>query len=283
MVLSSLVFQVAVFHSLKEVKRLPITKILNKLEVGFKNKIKESISVTEDCLKAGNSHCTERESIEDNDKMDKPYSLVDQAVFPINKYNVLHTSQSICSSQPAIMIAIYPSTDQLMYRYVIRQTLRKYREKFSLKYEITFFIGKSENKTLEGLILEEGAKYNDIVQFNTSDTFISKSNMHVLSFLWLQNNCQSISYYINLDIRTFINIKHIINEDRNTFVKINKGAHNTAFGQLIENEEPNRDPFNRKSIFKEIYPTNIFPPYLTNRLSVWPALTIDMVYININI
>lgn len=278
-VLCTFIFQIQIIHSGRHDRILPETHHLDEMEKEFKNKISESMKIIDNCIKDRNSHCNERERIEDDDIMIKPYQLADQAVFPIENYKVLQSSRKICSDSPNIMIAIYPSIDQFMYRYVIRQTLRKVKLKYKMKFEIAFFIGKSaNNNTLDEMIIsEEESKYNDIVQFNTPDNFISKATTHILSFLWLQNNCQSISYYINLDIRTFINIEYIINKERGRIQKSNKGKDTVAFGEVIENESPNRNTYNRKSIFKEIYFSNIFPPYLTNRLSIWPATSIDLV------
>lgn len=285
MVLCTFVFQIQTLHTSKHDRILPESSHLNNMEKGFKSKIAESMIIMENCIKDRNPHCYEREGIEDDNIMIKPYQLADQAVFPLKNYKVLHSSTKICSDNPNIMIAIYPSIDQYMYRYVIRQTLRKVKLKYKMKFEIAFFMGKSaNNNTLDEMIIsEEASKYNDIVQFSTPDNFISKATTHVLSFLWLQNNCQSIAYYINLDIRTFINVEYIINKERGRIQKSNKGKDTAAFGEVIENEAPNRDPYHRKSIFKEIYFNNIYPPYLTNRLSIWPAKSIDSVLYIINI
>lgn len=126
------------------------------------------------------------------------------------------------------------------------------------------------------LVEAESEKYRDIVQFSIIDNYLKITVTRLLSYYWLVENCKHKFIYVKSDADFYINAVDVMSKQYNFIINTKKP---TGAGFILKKSGPIRNPYHKNSIFKELYPEDIYPPYLSGCFSYWTSSALSIVFI----
>lgn len=244
---------------------------LNSLEKEFNLKIEEKGKYVSKCVSIKpDPECLINDS-RTTLNLRKIHSISDLTV-QLGNYKVVLNPVDLCSDTPRIFIAYYVRADQFFERYIIRKTVAnmRYYNRYSIK--VGFFLGVSNSH--QDLLAEEFEKYKDIIQFSFGDREFQETLSFMLSLRWLNDNCDSIFYFLKCDTTTFVNIHYLINHD----IPILREKSYAGNGILIENEKVERDFKKPNMIYADIYPNEVYPPHFDKSFCIFTSKSLEKVY-----
>ncbi|KAL0108517.1 hypothetical protein PUN28_015213 [Cardiocondyla obscurior] len=180
-------------------------------------------------------------------------------IHPENNTSILSPT-GICSLPPYLLIIICSAVANQEARAAIRSTwANKYNldNLYNSTIKITFLLGKSDNDTLNNLIVEESSQYNDIVQERFFDTYNNLTLKSVMMLKWVTSNCDQAKYLMKTDDDMFVNIPLLLQTLRS------RPQAETLLGSLICNAKPILDPKNKWYTPKYMYSEKTYPNYLS--------------------
>lgn len=122
-----------------------------------------------------------------------------------------------------------------------------------------FFVGepKEHDPKLVENLRKESAKYKDIVQMDFLDSYHNLTIKTMMIMNWVANHCRSAQYAMKIDADIFLNMPYLV-----AYLQ-NKAKHNYITGSVITDGQPRRNPDSKWYLSEELYPENLFPPYLS--------------------
>ncbi|KAG5343217.1 B3GT1 galactosyltransferase, partial [Acromyrmex heyeri] len=186
-------------------------------------------------------------------------------IHPENNTSILNPT-GICSLPPYLLIIICSAVANQEARTAIRSTwANKYNldNLYNSTVKIAFLLGKSDNDTLNNLIVEESSQYNDIVQERFFDTYNNLTLKSVMMLKWVTSNCDQAKYLMKTDDDMFVNIPLLLQTLRS------RTQTETLLGSLICSAKPILDPKNKWQVSfrlytpKYMYSEKTYPNYLS--------------------
>ncbi|XP_056425105.1 beta-1,3-galactosyltransferase 2-like isoform X2 [Hyla sarda] len=125
-----------------------------------------------------------------------------------------------------------------------------------------FLVGISPILTdaMQQLLKEENAIYGDIVQQDFLDTYSNLTLKTLMGMEWVTKFCPNASYVMKVDNDVFVNVPYLIHQ---LLHPERPPLTNYVTGFIVENSSPNRHNYSKWYLPEEIYPSKIFPPYLS--------------------
>ncbi|TGZ53297.1 Hexosyltransferase [Temnothorax longispinosus] len=170
-------------------------------------------------------------------------------IHPENNTSILSPT-GICSLPPYLLIIICSAVANQEARAAIRNTwANKYNldNLYNSTVKIAFLLGKSDNDTLNNLIVEESSQYNDIVQERFFDTYNNLTLKSVMMLKWVTSNCYQAKYLMKTDDDMFVNIPLLLQTLRS------RTQAEILLGSLICNAKPIVDPKNKWQVYTQVY------------------------------
>ena len=120
--------------------------------------------------------------------------------------------QQICSSADDLLFIIYVYSDpkNSKRRNAIRSTWGNIKLFKRIDTRVVFMLGKTENSTLQNMVVREGHIYKDIVQDDFIDSRENRSLKGIMSLKWLTENCANAKYVIKVDDNYLVNVFNLI-------------------------------------------------------------------------
>ncbi|XP_050933459.1 N-acetyllactosaminide beta-1,3-N-acetylglucosaminyltransferase 3 [Lates calcarifer] len=162
-----------------------------------------------------------------------------------------------------LLLVIKSSPVNYERREVLRKTWAKERLHNGVWIRRIFISGTMdsgfEKKRLNKLLELEQREYNDILQWDFSDTFYNLTLKQVLFLEWMERNCPKVRFLLNGDDDVFANTDNMV--DYLQSLKDNDGSKHLFTGHLIQNVGPIRSSGSKYFIPVQVQESNSYPPY----------------------
>uniref|UniRef100_A0AC35FJX2 Hexosyltransferase n=1 Tax=Panagrolaimus sp. PS1159 TaxID=55785 RepID=A0AC35FJX2_9BILA len=164
-----------------------------------------------------------------------------------------------CAHQTNVFIATLSQPNTYNLRMGIRNSWKKDIPK---TFTHKFFIGLTQNESLQKMNENEAQKYGDIVFTNLIDSYLNLTLKMSSVFQWQQKFCPKISFFLRADEDTVLDVsrfQHYLNIKFNMLKR--SYGNTTIFGTLLKNSPVFRDPNGKWYVPYELYNDTNFPPY----------------------
>lgn len=211
------------------------------LEVDYK--------IYKECVKRTNMITCGR-NISTIQKHNKPSPLYRKKfILPSTKCKVTSKAIKSCNKRDIlIVVGIGTGAEYFYERYVYRLYYRRFNY---INYY--FFMGLSENNTINNKIYEENKVYKDMIIFSFLSSYFNLTSQVICTLNWISSNCNSYKWYIHHTSDSYINIKKIYK------YLIHYKECNCVIGYIKENVPVDQ---NRNSVF--------YIPYHVINIKVYP-------------
>ncbi|XP_041648024.1 N-acetyllactosaminide beta-1,3-N-acetylglucosaminyltransferase 3-like [Cheilinus undulatus] len=162
-----------------------------------------------------------------------------------------------------LLLVIKSSPGNYDRREVLRKTWAKERVHSGVRIQRIFLSGTTgsgfEKERLNKLLELEQQEYNDILQWDFSDTFYNLTLKQVLFLEWMERNCPNARFLLNGDDDVFANTDNMVEYLQS--LKDNDGRKHLFTGHLIQNVGPIRSSASKYYIPVQVQESNSYPPY----------------------
>uniref|UniRef100_A0A3Q3JVF6 Hexosyltransferase n=1 Tax=Monopterus albus TaxID=43700 RepID=A0A3Q3JVF6_MONAL len=192
------------------------------------------------------------------------------------------------SAEVFLLLVIKSSPVNYDRREVLRKTWAKERLHNGIWIRRLFISGTMdsgyEKKRLNKLLELEQREYNDILQWDFSDSFYNLTLKQILFLEWMERNCPKAHFLLNGDDDVLANTDNMV-EYLQGLVD-NDGSKHLFTGQLIYNMEPIRSPGSKYFVPVQVHESDLYAPYCSGGgflLSGYTALVIYKMSLSITI
>jgi hypothetical protein len=167
------------------------------------------------------------------------------------------------SANPSVFIAIISAPGNFKKRNDIRETwlihLKSVLEKNLLGMaRFGFFLGKTQDDSIQKRIEEESQKHGDIVQIEMDDSYRNLTLKGIAVLNWVRQHCASkVDLVFKVDDDVYVNVHNLVH-----FVRSNYQSNNSFFGYAIHQTHPDRGKDSKYYIPLEEYPWRHYPNYV---------------------
>lgn len=167
------------------------------------------------------------------------------------------------SAEVFLLLVIKSSPVNYDRREVLRKTWAKERLHNGVWIRRIFISGTMdagfEKDRLNKLLKLEQREYNDILQWDFSDSFYNLTLKQILFLEWMERNCPNARFLLNGDDDVFANTDNMVEYLQS--VKDNNGSKHLFTGHLIQNVGPIRSSGSKYFIPVQVQESNSYPPY----------------------
>ncbi|XP_038571509.1 N-acetyllactosaminide beta-1,3-N-acetylglucosaminyltransferase 3-like [Micropterus salmoides] len=167
------------------------------------------------------------------------------------------------SAEVFLLLVIKSSPVNYDRREVLRKTWAKERLHNGVWIRRIFISGTTETgfekERLNKLLELEQQEYNDILQWDFSDTFYNLTLKQILFLEWMERNCPNARFLLNGDDDVFANTDNMVEFLQG--LKDNNGSKHLFTGHLIQYVGPIRSPGSKYFIPVQIQESDSYPPY----------------------
>lgn len=193
----------------------------------------------------------------------KPTRLLQKEFFQLISpfsYKYLLNQPALCQNRKPFLLLMIPVTLQdSESRTAIRKTWGQGNLVPNVDIARVFFVGEPREhdpKLVEDLE-KESAAFGDIVQMNFLDSYYNLTIKTMMIMNWAARYCQFARYVMKIDADIFLNVPYLVDYLQN------KAKNNYITGSVITDGRPRRDPKSKWHLSEEMYPEDLFPPYLS--------------------
>lgn len=167
------------------------------------------------------------------------------------------------SEEVFLLLVIKSSPNNYDRREVLRKTWAKERMHNGVWIRRVFILGSSgdgyEKIKLNKLLQAEQEEFNDIIQWDFSDTFHNLTLKQTLFLGWMERNCPNVRFLFNGDDDVFANTDNMV--DYLQSLEDNDGSKHLFTGYLFINEIVVRWKGSKYFVPDVIQETKTYPPY----------------------
>ena len=184
---------------------------------------------------------------------------------------------NISCSNRVLVIGVCSAVIHRDKRTAIRKTWGQKFRLNSYEINIVFIIGMptrgSKYRNIESIILNEGNKYQDILQISTVDRSDNLSAKSLAFFGWAREFCTNIEFLLKCDDDVFVNILQLYK-----LLSDIETNHNVIIGHVISNARPIKNKLHKWYISKENYSKYYYPKYISGSAYLIPFNVAQRVY-----
>ncbi|GLD49910.1 N-acetyllactosaminide beta-1,3-N-acetylglucosaminyltransferase 3-like protein [Lates japonicus] len=162
-----------------------------------------------------------------------------------------------------LLLVIKSSPVNYERREVLRKTWAKERSHNGVWIRRIFISGTMdsgfEKKRLNKLLELEQREYNDILQWDFSDTLFNLTLKQILFLEWMERNCLKARFLLNGDDDVFANTDNMVTYLQG--LENNDGSKHLFSGHLIQNAVPKRGSQSKYFIPVQVQESDSYPPY----------------------
>ena len=179
-----------------------------------------------------------------------------------------------------LLLVIKSSPVNYDRREVLRKTWAEERLHNGVWIRRIFISGTTdsgfEKERLNKLLEYEKSEYNDVLQWDFSDTFYNLTLKQILFLEWMERNCLSTSFLLFGDDDIFANTDNIVEYLQN--LKDNNGNKHLFTGRLRQDTGPIRSPRSKYFIPVQVYKSESYPPYCGGGGYLLSGYTASVIY-----
>ena len=158
-----------------------------------------------------------------------------------------------------VVLLVLISTVHANYgrRQAIRETWGSLEEIGGLPVVTLFLLARS--KHLETSLHEESAVYHDLLMEDFDDTYKNLSLKTMMAMKWASTHCPQASFVMKTDDDMYVSYRNILNY----IFKSEIPKTDLAVGMKIGGEAPIRNTNSKWYMSKELFPGDVYPPWLS--------------------
>ncbi|XP_046443669.1 uncharacterized protein LOC124193747 [Daphnia pulex] len=167
------------------------------------------------------------------------------------------------SANPSVFIVIISGPGNFKKRNDIRETWLNHLSKSVLEKNLLgistrfgFFLGKTQDNSIQKRIEEESQKHGDIVQIEMDDSFRNLTLKGIAVLNWVRQHCANVDLVFKVDDDIYVNVHNLVH-----FVRSNYQSNNSLFGHAWGPSDPARYNSQWYLPFEE-YPWRHYPNYV---------------------
>lgn len=170
-----------------------------------------------------------------------------------------------------MIIIVHSAPKNFGRRLRIRQTWGFY--KYIKTIKIMFFIGTSQNQTIEEKLQRENKMFNDIFRFNFTESYQSLPLKTVAMLEWVLKKCEHVRFVCKIDDDIYINIPKILKWSRRIRFE------NKIYGYVYTTGNPDRTQNDKYYISEDEYSGDSFPSFVIGgNYMMWGDIVSDLYY-----
>ncbi len=160
-----------------------------------------------------------------------------------------------------LFVFIHSSVDHFDNRIKIRQTWGSIKKFNNLTVTKVFLLGKTQNSTLQSLVVTEAWKHKDIIQGNFIDHYRNLTYKHVMGHRWITEHCSHVKNVIKIDDDVFLNIPNALKFlTKDNYFKREDTEYDAIYCSRRIHGGPMRTD-GKWFVTKEEYPGNLYPTW----------------------
>ncbi|XP_040926572.1 N-acetyllactosaminide beta-1,3-N-acetylglucosaminyltransferase 3-like [Betta splendens] len=167
------------------------------------------------------------------------------------------------SAEVFLLLVIKSSPVNYDRREVLRKTWAEEREQNGVWIRRLFISGTMdsghEKNRLNKLLELEHREYNDILQWDFSDSFFNLTLKQILFLEWMERNCLNARFLFNGDDDVFANTDNMVQYLQG--LDDNDGSKHLFTGHLIQNVGPIRSQGSKYFVPVQVQESESYPPY----------------------
>lgn len=184
------------------------------------------------------------------------------------------------SANVFLLLVIKSSPSNYERRQVLRQTWAKERLHNGVWIRRIFISATTDTgfqkRRLNKLLKVEQRQYNDILQWDFSDSFFNLTLKQILFLEWMDRNCPHARFLFNGDDDVFAHTGNMIEYLQS--LKDNDGSKHLFTGHLIQGVGPIRIPESKYFIPVQVEESESYPPYLGGGGFLLSGYTASVIY-----
>uniref|UniRef100_V5H1X0 Hexosyltransferase n=1 Tax=Ixodes ricinus TaxID=34613 RepID=V5H1X0_IXORI len=159
------------------------------------------------------------------------------------------------------MFFIHSAASHKVHRNVLRHFVGNAALSTAHDWTTVFFVGISKNQTEGRVVLEEAAKYGDMVVLPYEDTYQNLTYKFVYGMKWTLEFCPSVKYIVKIDDDMVANLVRVVRYLRRLRESPGFELHCYVWSRATVFRETNSPWY----IPPDVYPRNKFPDYCSGR------------------
>ncbi|XP_070847702.1 N-acetyllactosaminide beta-1,3-N-acetylglucosaminyltransferase 3-like [Chaetodon trifascialis] len=184
------------------------------------------------------------------------------------------------SAEVFLLLVIKSSPANYDRREVLRKTWADERQHNGVWIRRLFISGTTgsgfEKIRLNKLLELEQRQYNDILQWDFTDTFYNLTLKQILFLEWMERNCPNARFLLNGDDDVFANTNNMVEYLQG--LKDNDGGKHLFIGHLIQNVGPIRSSWSKYFIPVQVQESESYPPYCGGGGFLLSGYTASVIY-----
>ncbi|XP_039250258.2 beta-1,3-galactosyltransferase brn-like [Styela clava] len=175
-----------------------------------------------------------------------------------------------------VTFIIYSTPENSARRQLVRNTWGSIKNFNGVNLFRIFVVGITEDSNVEIGLKSEAENFEDILQVNVSDRFLTSPKKSLSAFYWIRNSLQAhTTFYITTLDNCVVNI--------NTVVKFlldhqDETAESVHCGYMFEKDTAVIRGSGFRSISKELYPKKTYPPFCRQNLVILSFPFVKMIH-----
>lgn len=191
--------------------------------------------------------------------------LTDNTKYFARVLRYLHNNQTVCTDDVFVISLISSKVSNFLQRDAIRRTWGSESIFYGRKVRQLFVISKprgSRDAKIGEKVIEEAAKYGDIIQGNFEESFQDLTLKVVLGLKWTTEFCQGAAYLYKGDDDMFVSWKNVIRFILETSDRAGKAKMSRFFlGHLVMGSPRITKPSSKYYVNESSFVGKYFPPY----------------------
>lgn len=184
------------------------------------------------------------------------------------------------SADVFLLLVIKSSPGNYDRREVLRKTWAKERLHNGVWIRRIFISGTTgegfEKKRLNKLLELEQREYNDILQWDFSDTLFNLTLKQILFLEWMERNCPNARFLLNGDDDVFAHTDNMVEFLQS--LKDNDGSKHLFTGHLNQNVGPIRSSGSKYYVPVQVQESDSYPPYCGGGGFLLSGYTASVIY-----
>ncbi|XP_022110887.1 beta-1,3-galactosyltransferase 1-like [Acanthaster planci] len=144
-------------------------------------------------------------------------------------------------------------------RQAIRETWGSLKEIRNRAIVTLFLLGKGTTSHLLKKVSAESVEHHDLLMEDFVDSYKNLTLKTMMAMKWASTHCPQASFVMKTDDDMFVSYRNLLDYLAAT------AAPGTGFalGRVLKGESPYRDPKSKYYVSRELYPSDVYPPWLS--------------------
>ncbi|XP_022110886.1 beta-1,3-galactosyltransferase 1-like [Acanthaster planci] len=162
--------------------------------------------------------------------------------------------------KPVLLLVLVASIHRnFKRRQAIRETWGSLKQLAGLPIVTLFLLGDRGDPSLHKRVLEESLQHHDLLMEDFVDTYRNLTLKTMMAMKWASTHCPQASFVMKTDDDMFVSYQNLLDY----VTVLDPPRIDLAFGLVIAGEAPIRDKGSKWYMPQDVFPGNLYPPWLS--------------------